>query len=145
MVVYDYDYGEWSEENTDGTVGAYVHSATPHPPRTYRAWRHDAHAHTVTLWYFLHDISEPADASCLNYRVLSNRRNISGQFDRASFDLTIRRMTPLHHAPHLHVPGDPLVCGGSGSGQRMRRGKVNCCRNLWIVYIIITRLRTGQT
>lgn len=62
--------------------------------------------------YFLHDISEPADASCLNYRVLSNRRNISGQFGRASFDLKIRRMTLLHHAPTFTFLGTPLVYGG---------------------------------
>lgn len=83
--------------------------------RTERAWRHDAHARrpTVTLWYFLRDISEPADASCLNYRVLSNRRNISGQFGRASFDLKRRRMT-ITSRSHLHVPGDPLVAAASG-------------------------------
>lgn len=80
-----------SEVNTDGTVGAYVPS------------EHDGM--TLMLWYFLRDISEPADASCLNNRVLSNRRNISGQFGRASFDLKRRRMTLLHHAPTFTFPG----------------------------------------
>lgn len=112
-----------SEVNTDGKVGAYI--AQLHiPGRTERAWRHDAHARTVTLWYFLRDISEPADASCLNYRVLSNRRNISGQFGRASFDLKRRRMTLLHHAPTFTFPGT-----ARRSGKRMRCGQVNWCRN----------------